>query len=156
MIIRIYNSARSFLVSYWRGEMAWDCPHLYTTIDDAVDAVRIMLDKECEADGAHIMDSNTGEIYVTCYANEEEDEEPHYEDWCADYWDSLSDNDPNKIITAPLRAAMRSYTASHTRKDDDVEPGYEENWDSDYWDDGCPIDDEVGFNPYMGCYDYDC
>lgn len=109
MIIRIYNSARSFLVSYWRGEMTWDCPHLYTTIDDAVDAVRIMLDTEREADGAHIMDSNTGEIYVTCYADEEESEESNYEDWC-----------------------------------------------SDYWDDGCPINDEVGFNPYMGCYDYDC
>ena len=156
MIIRIYNSARSFLVSYWRGEMTWDCPHLYTTIDDAVEAVRIMLDTEREAEGAHIMDSNTGEIYVTCYANEDEGEEPNYEDWNSDYWDKLPDNDPSKIITAPLRAAMKTYTASHSSEDDDVEPGYEDDWSSDYWDDGCPIDDEVGFNPYMGCYDYDC
>lgn len=29
----------------------------------------------------------------------------------------------------------------------------EENWDDDFRDDW---DDEVGFNPYEGCYDYDC
>lgn len=34
-------------------------------------------------------------------------------------------------------------------------------WDDDYWDDGCPVEDydadiEMGFNPYLGAYDYDC
>lgn len=29
----------------------------------------------------------------------------------------------------------------------------EEEEDSDYWEDDA---DECGFNPYMGCYDYDC
>lgn len=31
--------------------------------------------------------------------------------------------------------------------------GDEEEEDSDYWEDDV---DECGFNPYMGCYDYDC
>lgn len=40
---------------------------------------------------------------------------------------------------------------------------YDEEWlnDDDYWDDGCPIepaniDDDCGFDPYEGCYTYDC
>lgn len=159
MTINIYNSARSFLVSYWRGERAWDCSNLYTTIDDAVNAVRITLDNEHGADGAHIMDSDTGEIYVSCYADESNSEESNYEDWDSDYWvDRHSQDDAvSKIILTPILESMRSYTASHTSKDDDVEPGYEENWDSDYWDDGCPIDDvdESNYDPYAGCDMYE-
>lgn len=33
-------------------------------------------------------------------------------------------------------------------EDDDDEEEEGEDWESDY--------DECGFNPYMGCYDYDC
>lgn len=39
--------------------------------------------------------------------------------------------------------------ATITYEDEDEE----ENWDDDFRDDW---DDEVGFNPYEGCYDYDC
>ena len=38
---------------------------------------------------------------------------------------------------------------------------YDVEWDDHYWDDGCPVEDydadiEMGFNPYLGAYDYDC
>jgi len=38
---------------------------------------------------------------------------------------------------------------------------YDLDWDDHYWDDGCPVEDydadiEMGFNPYLGAYDYDC
>ena len=40
--------------------------------------------------------------------------------------------------------------ATITYENEDEE---EENWDDDFRDDW---GDEIGFNPYEGCYDYDC
>jgi len=45
-----------------------------------------------------------------------------------------------------------------TSEDDDP---YDVEWDDHYWDDGCSVEDydgdlEMGFNPYLGCYDFDC
>ena len=68
MKINIYNSARSFTVYYWNDDAEWEdaCP--YSTIDAAVEA-------------AHIIDTETGEIYVTCTWDENDIPEEDYGPW---------------------------------------------------------------------------
>lgn len=91
MRINIYNSARSFTVCYWNDDSEWEdaCP--YSTIDAAVEAARNEIDVRQQALGAHIIDTETGEIYVTCTWDEndipEEDYGPQDIEWDDHYWD---------------------------------------------------------------------
>jgi len=81
MKIHIYNNARSFLVSYWNDDSEWEdaCP--YSTIDAAVAAAENEIDVRQQAIGAHIIDAETGEIYVTCTWDDESIPEEDYGDW---------------------------------------------------------------------------
>jgi len=91
MNIHIYNNARSFTVCYWNDDSEWEdaCP--YSTIDAAVEAARNEIDVRQQALGAHIIDAETGEIYVTCTWDEndipEEDYGPQDIEWDDHYWD---------------------------------------------------------------------
>ena len=81
MRINIYNSARSFTVCYWNGDSEWEdaCP--YSTIDAAMEAAKNEIDVRQQAMGAHIVDTETGEIYVTCTWDENDIPEEDYGDW---------------------------------------------------------------------------
>lgn len=91
MKINIYNNARSFIVCYWNDDSEWEdaCP--YSTIDAAVEAARNEIDVRQQAIGAHIYDTETGELYVTCHWDEndipEEDYGPQDIEWDDHYWD---------------------------------------------------------------------
>ena len=103
MRINIYNSARSFTVCYWNGDSEWEdaCP--YSTIDAAVEAAKNEIDVRQQAMGAHIVDTETGEIYVTCTWDENDIPEEDYGDWDDNgpydvewddhYWDDGCPND---------------------------------------------------------------
>lgn len=93
MKIHIYNNARSFIVSYWNDDASWEDPNPYSTIDAAVKAAKNEIDVRQQALGAHILDTETGEIYVTCYWDEDDIPEEDYGDWDSDYWD---DGCPNE------------------------------------------------------------
>ena len=90
MKIHIINNARSFIVSYWNDEASWEnaCP--YSTIDAAVAAAENEIDVHQQAIGAHILDTETGEIYVTCYWDDStipEEDDPYDVEWDDHYWD---------------------------------------------------------------------
>ena len=90
MKIHIYNSARSFTVCYWNDDCDWedDCP--YSTIDAAMEAAKNEIDVRQQAIGAHIIDTETGEIYVTCTWDENdipEEDDPYDTEWDDHYWD---------------------------------------------------------------------
>lgn len=127
MKIHIYNNARSFTVCFWNDDAEWEdaCP--YSTIDAAMEAAENEIDVRQQALGAHIIDNETGEIYVTCTWDDGTIPEEDYGDWDKNYptWD---DNGP-----------------------------YDVEWDDHYWDDGCPNDDvdESNYDPYAGCDMYE-
>jgi hypothetical protein len=100
MKVHIYNSARSFLVSYWNDDSEWEDALPYSDIDSAVAAAENEIDVRQQAIGAHIIDAETGEIYVTCTWDDDSIPEEDYGDW-------------------------------------------------DY-------NEDIGFDPYMGCYTDDC
>ena len=84
MKIHIVNNARSFTVSYWNDEASWEDPNPYSLIDAAVAAAKNEIDVRQQALGAHILDTETGEIYATCYWDDEsilEEDYPDYDDW---------------------------------------------------------------------------
>lgn len=91
MKIHIINNARSFIVSYWNDDASWEDPNPYSTIDAAVAAAENEIDVRQQAIGAHILDTETGEIYVTCYWDDEstpeEDYGPQDIEWDDHYWD---------------------------------------------------------------------
>ena len=88
MKIHIVNNARSFIVSYWNNEASWEDPNPYSIIDATVAAARNEIDVRQQALGAHILDTETGEIYVTCYWDDESIPEEDYPDYNEDnYWD---------------------------------------------------------------------
>jgi len=80
MKIHVLNNARSFLVMYWNDNGSeWEDAFPYSTIDEALAAAENEIDNRCQANGAHIIDADTGEIYITCYYDENEDY-PDYND----------------------------------------------------------------------------
>ena len=84
MKIHIINNARSFIVSYWNDDASWEDPNPYSTIDAAVAAAENKIDVRQQAIGAHILDTETGEIYVTCYWEDEsvpEEDCGAWDDW---------------------------------------------------------------------------
>ena len=92
MKIHIYNSARSFIVCYWNDDSDWEdaCP--YSTIDAAMEAAKNEIDVRQQAIGAHIIDTETGEIYVTCTWDENdipEEDDPYDTEWDDHYWDDV-------------------------------------------------------------------
>ena len=87
MKINIYNSARSFIVCYWNDDSEWEDAYPYSTIDAAVEAAKNEIDVRQQALGAHIIDAETGEIYVTCTWDENDIPEEDYPSWDDDYWD---------------------------------------------------------------------
>lgn len=91
MKINIYNSARSFTVCYWNDDAEWEdaCP--YSTIDAAVEAARNEIDVRQQAIGAHIYDTETGELYVTCHWDEDDIPEEDYGPWDDDVDESNYD-----------------------------------------------------------------
>ena len=87
MRINIYNSARSFTVCYWNDDSEWEDAYPYSTIDAALEAAKNKIDVRQQAIGAHIIDTETGEIYVTCTWDENDIPEEAYGDWDSGYWD---------------------------------------------------------------------
>lgn len=81
MKISIYNSARSFLVCYWNDDSEWEDANPYSTIDAAMEAAENEIDVRQVAIGAHIIDAETGEIYVTCYWDDNSIPEEDYGPW---------------------------------------------------------------------------
>lgn len=49
---------------------------------------------------------------------------------------------------------MGDYYFEHDYDEDDFNEDWEDDFDFDDLEE--PDDLELGFNPYMGCYDYDC
>lgn len=96
MKIHIYNNARSFIVSYWNDDSEWEdaCP--YSTIDAAMEAAKNEIDVRQQAIGAHIIDAETGEIYVTCTWDDneipEEDYGPQDIEWDDHYYDDVDES----------------------------------------------------------------
>ena len=102
MKITLYNYARSFLVTFHTDGDAYDAPNYFSNINEALAYVEQEIDKEAKALTAHIMDAETGELYVTC-------------SW-----------------------------------DDDSIP------EEDYYDYDWGYNEDMGFDPYLGCYTDDC
>ena len=96
MKIHIYNNARSFIVSYWNEDASWEDPNPYSIIDAAVEAADNEIDVRQQALGAHIIDAETGKIYVTCYRDENDIPEEDYgvlDDYALDCLDHMDDAD---------------------------------------------------------------
>lgn len=91
MKIHIYNSARSFIVSYWNDDAAWEDNNPYSTIDAAMEAAENEIDVRQQAIGAHIIDAETGEIYITCTWDESDIPEEDYGYWDDDVDESFYD-----------------------------------------------------------------
>ena len=122
MKIHIINNARSFIVSYWNDDASWEDPNPYSTIDAAVAAAENEIDVRQQAIGAHILDTETGEIYVTCYWDDStipEEDDPYDVEWDDHYWDD----------GCPIEDA--SYLGEDGYALDDV--------------------DESNYDPYAGC-----
>ena len=56
----------------------------------------------------------------------------------------------HEILTDELVEVVRSILADESEEDDLWD---EDLWEDD-WDEGADL--ELGYNPYMGCYDWDC
>lgn len=91
MKINIYNNARSFIVSYWNDDSEWEDAYPYSTIDAAMEAAKNEIDVRQQAIGAHIIDVETGEIYVTCTWDENDIPEEDYGPWDDDVDESNYD-----------------------------------------------------------------
>ena len=90
MKINIYNNARSFTVCYWNDDSEWEDAFPYSTIDAAMEAAKNEIDVRQQAIGAHIIDAETGEIYVTCTWDDNdtpEENDPYDTEWDDHYWD---------------------------------------------------------------------
>jgi hypothetical protein len=97
MNIHIYNYARSFSITYWTDDKEWEDPFCYSNVDDAVAAAKEEIDVRQQAFAAHIYDTETGELYVTCTSDntasseedhsEWDDDDPYDVEWDDYYWD---------------------------------------------------------------------
>lgn len=79
---------------------SWEAPFDFHSINDALAYVENEIDVRLQATSASIWDTKTGELYITCSAENPEEEEDDFSDW-------------------------------------------------DY-------NEDMGFDPYMGCYTDDC
>lgn len=71
MQISVHNSARSFSIIFWAEDgYEWEPKYPFSTIDAALAECHCQIDDSLQAVGAHIIDAETGEIYVTCTADE--------------------------------------------------------------------------------------
>lgn len=81
MNIHIYNFARSFSITYWTDDKEWEDPFCYSNIDAAVAAAKEEIDVRQQALAAHIYDTETGELYVTCTWDDGTVPEEDYPEW---------------------------------------------------------------------------
>ena len=87
MKINVYNSARpvSLVFTDFDGREYEDANNLFSSVNEAIEYARVEIEQRLQASSAHIYDTNTGELYVTCYVDE-----PEYD--AALEWDDC-DND---------------------------------------------------------------
>lgn len=81
MNIRIYNYARNFSITYWTNDKEWEDPFCYSNINDAFAAVKEEIDVRQQAVGAHIYNTETGELYVTCISDNTTSSEEDCSEW---------------------------------------------------------------------------
>lgn len=131
MKVNIYNTKPCKVTFCAEDDGMYDAPYPFDDLNAALAYCEEEIDVRQQAINAAIWDADTGEVYAVCGFDEDDIAEEDYPAWDEDFgWD--------------VGCAM-----------DDAE------CDDNYWDDGCPIEDypedlEMGFNPYLGAYDYDC
>lgn len=81
MNIMLYNYARSFIIIFNNGEHEYDAPYPFSDINEALAYAEEEIDNRQQAILAHIIDAETGELYVTCSWDDESIPEEDYGDW---------------------------------------------------------------------------
>lgn len=121
----------------------YDDEKVYDTLDDALDALTHEVENSDSYTGVYVYDDNMNRIKVLC----------------SDY-DFIVSSEGYRIFDEEEARAIREredeYFLMLNEEEHDDDSDDDDARDEDDYDYDEPLDIEVGFNPYMGDYDYDC
>ena len=80
MKIHIEHFATSYSITFHSGDNEYDVEN-FGSLDDALAYAQEEIDTRCQATFASIWDANTGELYATCWGDDEFIPEEDYGDW---------------------------------------------------------------------------
>ena len=89
MKVFIYNNAKCG-ASAWNDDVAYDAPCDFANINEAIAWLEEEIDFKQVATGGSVYDAETGELYVSCSADDGDTSDDAYEDyseWDDNYWD---------------------------------------------------------------------
>lgn len=93
MKIHVENYATSFGITFHSGDNEYEVEN-FGSLDDAIAYAQEEIDVRQQATFASIWDANTGELYATCWWNDEsipEDFDPYLGEYICDDWDYNED-----------------------------------------------------------------
>lgn len=82
----IYNNAKCGATA-WNDDVTYEAPCDFANINDAIAWLEEEIDVRQQALGGSVYDLYTGEIYATCYWEDDSIPEEDYGSWDDDYWD---------------------------------------------------------------------
>lgn len=80
MKIHIEHFATSYSITFHSGESEYDVEN-FGSLDAAIAYAQEEIDVRCQATFATIWDGNTGEVYASCWWDDESIPEEDYGDW---------------------------------------------------------------------------
>lgn len=81
MKYHIEHHARCYGITFRDDVEEWNCPYSFASFDAAFAEAQEMIDDRQQALTAVIYDGDTGEIYATCWWDDESVPEEDYDEW---------------------------------------------------------------------------
>lgn len=90
MKVFIYNNAKCGATA-WNDDVTYDAPCDFANINEAIAWLEEEIDFKQVATGGSVYDAETGELYVSCSADDGDTSEDAYEEWDDDVDESNYD-----------------------------------------------------------------
>lgn len=79
MKVEFTNPTNRYTILFFDHDNEWYDENTYEDINDALAVIEHEIDDRLQALGAHILNPDTGEIYASCYYEDDDDDD--YPDW---------------------------------------------------------------------------